>query len=107
MAVKKKWATHMRPAEIAAAAKTTRTVRCVVKDSKVCLRYSHQVHASSIHRTASAAAGITWAWASHYLHYAVYDRVAQHNWCHEVAVMQSRLAGGLSVPACAGCEGAD
>ena len=43
-AVRKKWVTHMRPAEIASASKTTRTVRCLVKDSKVCLRYSHQVH---------------------------------------------------------------
>jgi hypothetical protein len=42
-AVRKKWVTHMRPAEIASASKTTRTVRCLVKDSNVCLRYSHQV----------------------------------------------------------------
>ena len=41
--VRKKWVTHMQPAEIASAAKTTRTVRCTVKDSKMCLQYAHQV----------------------------------------------------------------
>ena len=41
--MRKKWVTHLRPAEIAAAAKTTRTVRCVVKDGKALLQYSHQV----------------------------------------------------------------
>ena len=41
--VRKKWVTHMPAEEIASAAKTTRTVRCVVKDSKMCLQYAHQV----------------------------------------------------------------
>ena len=43
MAVRKKWVTHLKPADIAGAAKTTRTVRCVVRESKTCLQYSHQV----------------------------------------------------------------
>ena len=42
--MRKKWVTHMRPAEIAAATKTTRTVRCIVKDGKALLQYSHQVN---------------------------------------------------------------
>ena len=46
--VRKKWVTHMRPAEIASAAKTTRTVRCIVKDSKMCLQYAHQVCCCSL-----------------------------------------------------------
>ena len=44
VAVRKKWVTHLKPADIAAAAKTTRTVRCVVRESKACLQYSHQVY---------------------------------------------------------------
>lgn len=41
--MRKKWVTHMLAADIAAASKTTRHVRCSVKDGKVHLRYQHQV----------------------------------------------------------------
>jgi hypothetical protein len=41
--MRKKWVTHMTPSEIATASKTTRHVRCCVQDSKVHLRYQHQV----------------------------------------------------------------
>ena len=52
--MRKKWVTHLRPAEIAAAAKTTRTVRCIVKDGKVLLQYSHQVNMTPIACEASS-----------------------------------------------------
>lgn len=41
--VRKKWVTRLSAAEAAAAAKTTRHVRCFVRGGKVCLRYLHQV----------------------------------------------------------------
>lgn len=41
--MRKKWVTRLSAAEAAAAAKTTRYVRCFVRGGKVYLRYLHQV----------------------------------------------------------------
>lgn len=43
--LRKKWATHMSRADVAVASKTTRHVRCYVREGRVCLRYQHQVRA--------------------------------------------------------------
>ncbi len=41
--MRKKWVTRLSAEEAAAAAKTTRHVRCFVRGGKVTLRYLHQV----------------------------------------------------------------
>eukprot|EP00884_Botryococcus_braunii_P007336 jgi/Botrbrau1/16603/Bobra.0068s0031.1 len=40
--LRKKWVTHMAPAQVVSASKPTRHIRCTLNNGKVCLHYFHQ-----------------------------------------------------------------